>query len=215
MVHGQLRWNRDLIENIFNQHDASLILHIPLSNRQVVDRLFWVVNPKGDFTVKSCYRLLCGDFHRHAHPLWNRLWKLPIPYRVCNLILLFANYGLASSETARALSTVIATFFGSYIARNNLETSCILVMVCWWVWRKRNDVVWRNKWNCARFLSCPPVDKVKANVDAAVFPFKESNWSWVCSSRLPWQNDWWLFYCALGSISVKEAEALGVREALS
>lgn len=40
---------------MFNKDDAQLINCLPLSFKEVDDRLVWVNSPKGVFTIKSAY----------------------------------------------------------------------------------------------------------------------------------------------------------------
>ena len=58
MVSGQRRWDNDLVADVFNDKDAALILQVPLSARHDKDCWFWLANSKGNFTVRSCYKLL-------------------------------------------------------------------------------------------------------------------------------------------------------------
>ena len=49
------QWDRERIYMLFNPFDAAAILKIPLSRRQVQDRLVWKFCRDGKFTVKSGY----------------------------------------------------------------------------------------------------------------------------------------------------------------
>ena len=78
---------------IFNQYDAEAILKIPLSRRQVQDKMVWMHCRNGKYTVKSGYhvaRMLAGDTNgreesseqRANHRVWNRLWQLRVPSKI-------------------------------------------------------------------------------------------------------------------------------------
>ena len=78
---------------LFNQFDAAAILRIPLSRRQVQDRLVWKFCCDGKYKVKSGYhvaRMLDDDTNgreeslvqRSDHQLWKQLWQLHVPSKI-------------------------------------------------------------------------------------------------------------------------------------
>lgn len=58
MVPGQRRWDYDAVADLFDTRDRNLILQIPLSSRREKDVWYWMADPHGLYTVRSCYRLL-------------------------------------------------------------------------------------------------------------------------------------------------------------
>ncbi|KAH9730036.1 reverse transcriptase domain-containing protein [Citrus sinensis] len=82
MVPGQRRWDYDLIADVFNSRDAALILQVPLSVRQDDDCWYWLADPKGQFTVRSCYNLLNSEANVTSSRVWKRLWGLEVPGKV-------------------------------------------------------------------------------------------------------------------------------------
>ena len=46
-----------MIMGMFHREDAKAICRIPLSQRTVLDSIFWLHNRSGNFSVKSAYRL--------------------------------------------------------------------------------------------------------------------------------------------------------------
>ena len=58
MIPSQRRWDYDVIMDIFNSRDSELILHISLSSRRASDEWYWLVDPKGIYSVRSCCKLL-------------------------------------------------------------------------------------------------------------------------------------------------------------
>ena len=49
-------WNASLVNEIFDPESARAILSISLPFRPCPDKLIWVLDPKGRFTVKSAYK---------------------------------------------------------------------------------------------------------------------------------------------------------------
>lgn len=44
--------------DIFGTQDIDLILQIPFSFRRNDDLWYWLADPRGSYTVRSCYKLL-------------------------------------------------------------------------------------------------------------------------------------------------------------
>ncbi|XP_062012636.1 uncharacterized protein LOC133729168 [Rosa rugosa] len=84
-------WDRDLIVAQFDPDDAALILSIPLSNRQVQDRLIWHYDAKGRFTTKIAYKIAYESVHDLTLgtttsdlnvSFWKKIWFAKIPGKV-------------------------------------------------------------------------------------------------------------------------------------
>ena len=54
----QVRWNEEVVQNLFLPHEDNLILAIPLSLRQPPDHIAWKHTPSGMFTTSSAYKLI-------------------------------------------------------------------------------------------------------------------------------------------------------------
>ena len=83
------RWKADLIRALFLPFEASIILNVPLSHNLLKDKVIWVGNKKGDFTIKSTYYIALKVLETNEtgesskgdprFPLWRKLWHLKIP----------------------------------------------------------------------------------------------------------------------------------------
>ncbi|XP_050245997.1 uncharacterized protein LOC126694011 [Quercus robur] len=89
----------------FNRYDAEAIYRIPLSRRCVPDKLFWLYNKNGRYSVRSGYhtaRYLWNELKqegegsnpRSSSEIWARIWKFRLPnkikvfmWRACHNIL--------------------------------------------------------------------------------------------------------------------------------
>lgn len=56
MCIGEKRWDLDVVRDIFNKRDVQHVINIPLSNRDIPDKQYWVFDTKGNYTVKSGYK---------------------------------------------------------------------------------------------------------------------------------------------------------------
>ncbi|KAL8112036.1 hypothetical protein AgCh_019659 [Apium graveolens] len=83
MVTGEKRWDLAVIKDIIDSRDVEEIKHIPLLLSDTRDSWFWVLDEKGDFTVKSCYRWLQGEIVDEDKSFWKRLCM--DDYRSANL----------------------------------------------------------------------------------------------------------------------------------
>ncbi|CAN1772638.1 Transcription factor MYC2 [Linum perenne] len=85
MMPELLEWDEELVENIFNERDASIILSTPLPRRRRADELVWHFSRDGGYTVRSAYRLTMDRSLAHSQLTlpgeWTRLWKVQVPPR--------------------------------------------------------------------------------------------------------------------------------------
>ena len=85
-------WNVSLVKTSFLPCKVDSILRIPLSYSMPKDKLIWLGNKRGEFTVKSAYHIAfnlletkkggecsSGDPYKS---LWKRLWHLNLPTKV-------------------------------------------------------------------------------------------------------------------------------------
>ena len=78
-------WDEDILNDLFSARDKDLILMVPLSTRDVEDSWFWQLERRGDYTVKSGYRLLQERrvmFGGNPSLGWTLIWKLSISPKV-------------------------------------------------------------------------------------------------------------------------------------
>lgn len=52
----------------------------------VRDAWFWLLDEKGDYTVKSGYRWLQGEFEDADRRYWNKVWSLKLPGKVTSFL---------------------------------------------------------------------------------------------------------------------------------
>lgn len=55
---GLKDWDRDIVEEMFEERDKKLIFSIPLGVSLSKDLWYWKEEPLGDYPVKSAYKLL-------------------------------------------------------------------------------------------------------------------------------------------------------------
>lgn len=78
---SQKSWDVEVIPDLFNDQDAKLILQIPIPLHDKEDSWYWVLDDKGLFTVKSCYRKFQGEY-----PCVDRIWNLKLPWKMINFL---------------------------------------------------------------------------------------------------------------------------------
>ena len=85
-------WRTDIVSQFFSSMDVATILCIPLSYQLPCDRMVWAFTPKGNFTVRSAYRLAldmvnsvangeASDNHQQSL-FWKILWHLNAPNKI-------------------------------------------------------------------------------------------------------------------------------------
>jgi len=54
-------WKQDMVHQLFLPHEALMILGIPLSKRNLPDRIVWAQTPFGLFSTSCAYKLLMSS----------------------------------------------------------------------------------------------------------------------------------------------------------
>lgn len=52
MVEDHSSWDRDIVNELCNERDRDLILQVPLTSSHKVNSWYWLLDSKGEFTVK-------------------------------------------------------------------------------------------------------------------------------------------------------------------
>uniref|UniRef100_A0A2N9EDK3 Reverse transcriptase zinc-binding domain-containing protein n=1 Tax=Fagus sylvatica TaxID=28930 RepID=A0A2N9EDK3_FAGSY len=79
-------WNLRRIQELFDAESAEAISKIKIPATPIDDKLIWILDPKGKFSVKSVIRSAQGQVSAHDGVNWNGLWKLRIHERYKVLI---------------------------------------------------------------------------------------------------------------------------------
>jgi hypothetical protein len=69
-------WDLAKLKELFDEESCYAILAIPLSLRNIQDKMMWVANPHGMFTVKLAYFLQQVVLSSPERSVWRRLWRL-------------------------------------------------------------------------------------------------------------------------------------------
>ncbi|CAN1150194.1 Putative ribonuclease H protein At1g65750 [Linum perenne] len=79
-------WDVELIQSLFSERDASAILSIPIPSNMTPDCRIWHFSRKGEYTVRSGYRLIMERIAPREHLAvagpWRRLWDINAPPRL-------------------------------------------------------------------------------------------------------------------------------------
>lgn len=113
MYENQKEWDMEVVRDICNDRDSNLIQQIPIPARDNEDTWFWLLEDKGDFSVKSCYRQIHGEQQYSDKRFWRQLWSLKLPGKVLNLLW-------------RACRNVVPT--AVELAKKNVHVSTVF---CW------------------------------------------------------------------------------------
>ena len=76
-------WKASIINNLFNSTSAKAILSISIPSRHTPDKLIWVLDSKGLFSVKSAHQVLNPPTEALSRSTvnWKKLWNLKAPER--------------------------------------------------------------------------------------------------------------------------------------
>ncbi|CAI9785166.1 unnamed protein product [Fraxinus pennsylvanica] len=103
---GENSWDYNLLADLFNEEDRGQIMKIPLIAHGREDRMFWIHDKKGAYSVRSGYKLLMANSFTHSHntieSFWNKIWRYKIPAKVRNLIWKASLNVLPTTDQLRA-----------------------------------------------------------------------------------------------------------------
>nr|GMC69537.1 uncharacterized protein LOC109164833 [Ipomoea batatas] len=149
-INNSLKWDSDIISEIFNHRDAALIANTPLPIANRDDKLVWMGEDRGNFTVKSCYRLLIGEQPEASKLDWANLWKLKVPPKVKSFMWQACSSCLPTTDLLRIkkISYSGVPSIGEWLTNNmkqfDKHSCCLMLTICWYIWFARNDMVWNN-----------------------------------------------------------------------
>lgn len=79
-------WDIDVLTDILCTRDVELIKTIPIPHVERQDSWYWLLDEKGVFSVKSCYRWLQGECMNQYTYLWKKIWNMKLPEKVTNFL---------------------------------------------------------------------------------------------------------------------------------
>ncbi|KAK9992542.1 hypothetical protein SO802_027527 [Lithocarpus litseifolius] len=123
-------WKVGLINEIFEPASAQAILALPIPQRRRPDKLIWIPDAKGVFSVKSVYR--ANHNFNITTPLneaqWKGLWKIKTTKRIRIFLWRMATNSLPTKDI---LNQRFETFNPSCVlCGNELESICHLFFTC-------------------------------------------------------------------------------------
>ncbi|XP_019155377.1 PREDICTED: uncharacterized protein LOC109152245 [Ipomoea nil] len=175
-----------------NVTDVRRILSIPISVRPRQDSWVWHWDSKGMYTVKSCYRLLQGEFNTQRP--WSSIWSLEIPPKCPTVNAMWSKVGVP------------------VVAHERMG-----ILLIGWKDAKESAHVFHSLPNTGSNVQWtkPSPGRVKVNTDAA-FDYANNcmGMGWVL------RNEEGRFLAAKGlnvrgCFNVNEAEAYAIQKALS
>lgn len=87
MVPGACQWDRMKMNDLLNSQDIEKILAIPLSITQLEDTWMWRLAHKGQFSVRSAYKVLLPEIvDRLDLCSWSGLYNVRVPYKVHHVV---------------------------------------------------------------------------------------------------------------------------------
>ncbi|XP_031120805.1 uncharacterized protein LOC116024042 [Ipomoea triloba] len=105
-------WDQSILQDIFQPQDVERILSIPIS-LEYEDSWYWHGDPRGCYTVKDGYRLMCDDFSDRlsAFDKWLAVWKIKSPPKWKTFLW-------------RALNNVLPTTTNLILKRVDVQPTC-------------------------------------------------------------------------------------------
>ncbi|XP_060960654.1 uncharacterized protein LOC133031222 [Cannabis sativa] len=133
------RWDAEIINDLFNHRDATLILGIPLSPNVDTDVWSWTGERSGILSVKSAYNLLQNSKPKRQGAdnsgFWRKLWHLKSPPKVKNFLWRATSNCLPTC--LQLVSKHVSISSSCPVCKSHPETTvhallnCQLALHCW------------------------------------------------------------------------------------
>jgi hypothetical protein len=90
MVPNMKIWDTEKIQSLFPVHVVNRIMDIPLIDNMDDDKVVWVDNAYGDYSVKSGYKLCLNitgkGLHAEHQEDWSSIWNILAPPKTKHLL---------------------------------------------------------------------------------------------------------------------------------
>ncbi|XP_074350476.1 uncharacterized protein LOC141689871 [Apium graveolens] len=104
---GAKEMDIEVLHDICNECDRNLIHQIHVPSRNIMDFWYWLLDDKGELSVKSCYRQLRGERESHDRGFWNILWSLNRPGKIVNFLWRVEDTNIPSGSSSRSRREMI------------------------------------------------------------------------------------------------------------
>uniref|UniRef100_A0A803PSG4 Reverse transcriptase zinc-binding domain-containing protein n=1 Tax=Cannabis sativa TaxID=3483 RepID=A0A803PSG4_CANSA len=174
-------WDLEIIADLFEARDQSLICGVPLFDTAASDQLFWSFENSGVYSIKSAYNFLQKQksnwFDEEIAAFWSKLWKLKLPSKVSNLLWRACTQCLPTSVQLKTKRVDVNLLCPICMEEEesvlHYLVTCRVVKLCWN--RVGIGTVVTPRSGDGNEHWCPPhSDSIKINVDAALFERNQS-----------------------------------------
>lgn len=149
-------WNEALVHTVFLSIDAEAILRIPLCTRNIPDFWAWSGEKKGQFSVKSAYRMILNtkinrenwieenegsSGSEHESNAWSVLWKVSLPSKIKLFLWRLARSSVPTADVLehRNMSTSAACMLCG--ARDSWRHTLITCSMARSIWALSEEIV--------------------------------------------------------------------------
>ncbi|KAH9673153.1 putative reverse transcriptase/RNA-dependent DNA polymerase [Citrus sinensis] len=153
--------DNEFISTSLNESLASAPVSSLMVHGQHKDVWYWMADPHGLYTIRSCYRLLNNYVNAPSSGIWRKIWSLEVPSKVKVFLWRAAQNVLPTTDNLiwkRVETCWLTSSLGligpqpSFLNWLELVFSCcnkemcnLVAMICWRIWYRKNEKVWNNK----------------------------------------------------------------------
>ena len=85
--HTNHSWNPGYVKSLYPHPSSKEILNLPISKTGTrFDQLVWKHSSSGVYQVKKAYNLLSKETALPGSNLWQLIWKVKVPLKICNFM---------------------------------------------------------------------------------------------------------------------------------
>ncbi|CAN1824958.1 Putative ribonuclease H protein At1g65750 [Linum perenne] len=196
LIPGLLEWDRELVETLFDQRDVLEIFNVPIGVGGARDKLIWHFDSKGNYSVRSAYRVLMESINSRpdlvVHGAWSQLWDLSVPPRIKNFMWRLVREVIPTRAALRRRHIAVPQGCGVCGSNpedyNHLFFNCSYAIDCW------NSAGLSDRFDSIRTSSPQAAGRFQLLLQVAQTDFRDSAsivlWGiWNERNRRVWRNE--------------------------
>ena len=178
-----------MIKEIFDSDSADAILTIPIPSNPKQDKMIWLPNLKGNFSVKSVHKVAYHNVNNNdqAQSHWKKLWKAKLPERL--KMLLWRIGANAMPNKVNLQRRIQHTNTSCSLCNSNEETNIHLFFLCPFAKALWTTVGWGLRIDSSSLSSNEDIVKLITNPPHAPIP-TEQRWTITLNMALIIDEIW-------------------------
>ena len=139
MSENQEEWDKDILNDLFNERDQQCIQEVRIGDSGREDRIYWSQEAHGNYSVRSAYRLLQRQKgyweDSDNNSVWRKIWRIKAFAKILNLVWRSISFCLPTMTMLRQRGVKVESVCP--VCKMEAETidhvflRCTVAIQCW------------------------------------------------------------------------------------